>query len=470
MALSSLLREQALPLSSGSSVRIFKSKRANTARPTPSERQLSGWGRTFVPGYELRDEQLERITPGATLSRGLGASYGDSSLPPTGVLETVGTRLADRILAFDVQTGVLRAEAGLSLYVLNHLFLRRLWFTPVTPGTQFVTLGGMVASDVHGKNHHRNLTFGHHVRAIKIAVADGSVLECGPETNTELFFATLGGMGLTGHILEVEFQMERIPSPWILAESRRVTDIDSLLDGLKASAAEWPFTVGWIDSLAGSGRGHLYCGRWATPEEAHAHAPEPKRRLTLPFSLPSGLVNSLTVKLFNFAWYWQLPRKEPKRAIEHPETYFYPLDLVCRWNLAYGARGVTQYQCVIPNEAGRQPLRELLALLVRQRTASFLTVVKDCGPEGKGLLSFPRPGISVALDLPIDDNTPATIDALNRVVIACHGRIYLTKDGFCRAEDFRVMETRLERFLEVRRKWDPEHKIRSLQSERLMGD
>jgi len=437
--------------------------------PPAREGQLSGWGRSFVPGYERRHEQLDQVTTGAVLTRGLGRSYGDSSLPPEGVLETVGTTLADRILGFDDHSGVLHAEAGLSLVEMNRLLLPRRWFTPVTPGTQFVTLGGMVAADVHGKNHHGQGSIGGHIESLSLRVADGRIVTCGPTLEPELFAATVGGMGLTGHIHEVRLRMQRVPTPWIYSKAQRLPDVDALLDGLKASAEQWPFTVAWMDSLSGNGRGHLLCGRWAEPDEAPAHAPPPKRRITVPFEMPSGLVNGLTVKLFNTAFYWKMLRSQ-STGIVHPESYFYPLDMIRRWNLAYGRRGVTQYQCVIPQEAGREPIREMTRLLKQRGTASFLTVVKDCGPEGHGTLSFLKRGTSVALDLPIDDRIQATVDALNELVIAHGGRIYLAKDGYTTAEHFRAMEPRLDAFMDVRQKWDPEGRLGSAQSARLMGD
>jgi decaprenylphospho-beta-D-ribofuranose 2-oxidase len=200
-----------------------------------SEREpmVAGWGNLPVPGREVVSEDLPAITRDAVLSRGLGRSYGDSSLPPPGRREVVGTRLADRILAWDPASGVLRAEAGLSLWEFNRLFMRRGHFISATPGTQFVTLGGMVAADVHGKGHHRFGAFGAHVRSLRMRVADGTILECGPGREPELFWATVGGMGLTGHILEVECQTQKIPTPWILAESRRIDDIDEFVASLK---------------------------------------------------------------------------------------------------------------------------------------------------------------------------------------------------------------------------------------------
>jgi decaprenylphospho-beta-D-ribofuranose 2-oxidase len=444
------------------------------AKPTRVSKQpaLSGWGRTFVPGREVRGEDLESLTRGATLSRGLGRSYGDASLPAEGVSELVGTTLADRILAFDDSTGVLRAEAGLSLAEMNRLFLPRGFFTPVTPGTKFVTLGGMVASDVHGKNHHVAGTIGRHVRALKLRVASGQVIACSREHERELFLATLGGMGLTGHVLEVELTLERVPSPWIYQESRRIGDLDTFLVALKDAGKAWPFTVGWMDTVATGkalGRGILFCGRWAEKHEAPSHAPRQKPRITMPFSLPSGLLNRLTIGAFNQLVY-RSHFQRLKRVTVDADKFFYPLDFVQRWNLAYGARGVTQHQSVIPEEAGAAGIRAMLELLHKLNASSFLTVVKDCGPEGEGLLSFPRPGMSLALDIPIRANTQEVVDALNEQVLACGGRIYLTKDGFTRAAHFRAMDPRVAAFMRVKKQWDPEGKLKSAQSERLFGE
>ena len=223
-------------------------------RTTPYRATLSGWGRyPVVEGLEVKTEDLEQGAQDATLCRGLGRSYGDCSLPAGTDDVVLDTTLADRVLSFDRQSGLLRAEAGLALSELNRLFLRQGWFTPVSPGTQFVTLGGMVASDVHGKNHHVDGCFGEHVRCLKLRVADGRVIECSDENERELFRATIGGMGLTGHILEVEFRMRQIPSPWIWQESERIANLDAMVAGLKQAAGPWPMTVGWVDCLARNG-------------------------------------------------------------------------------------------------------------------------------------------------------------------------------------------------------------------------
>jgi decaprenylphospho-beta-D-ribofuranose 2-oxidase len=427
---------------------------------------LTGWGRVPVPGREVRNEDLEAASLSATLTRGLGRSYGDASLPPPGREEVLSSTLADRILAFD------RAEAGLSLAELNRVFLPRRWFTPVTPGTQFVTLGGMVAADVHGKNHHVDGCFGTHVTRLRLRVADGRIIECSRHEQSDLFLATLGGMGITGHLLEVEFAMRRIPSPWILAESEQVADIDHYIAALKNAAREWPYTVGWIDCLSRGkslGRGILFRGRFARADEAPPDSPRPKRRSSVPFVMPSWALSAPIVRTFNEVNY-NAHGESIRRGIQHPEDFFYPLDKLLHWNRLYGPNGFTQYQCVLPESAGHDAARRFLELLTSLGGASFLCVIKDCGPENDGLISFPLRGISIALDIPIRPSTPQLVSTLNELVIAEGGRIYLAKDQFTTREEFKRMEPRLDRFLAVRRTWDPDLRLRSALSVRVLGD
>ncbi len=443
--------------------------------PLPPHRvKISGWGRyPMVDALQWKSENLTAITESATLSRGLGRSYGDSSLPARPDMPVVDTTLADRLLHFDPSSGLLRAEAGVSLLELNRAFLRRGWFVPVSPGTQFVTVGGMIASDVHGKNHHVDGCFGEHVRRIKLRVADGRIIDCSDTSEPDLFLATIGGMGLTGHILEAEFQMRRIPSPWIYEESERIDNLDAMVTGLKLAAKDWPMTVGWVDCLARGdhlGRGILMKGRWATPDEAPHKKPPFKHRFRIPFQFPALALCKPSMKAFNLAYYWKHIQRV-KRGIAHPDAFFYPLDMLDDWNLVYGRRGFTQYQCALPHADDNGPARRFLELFVSGGGMGFLCVIKDCGPEGRGMLSFPRAGMSIAMDFPIHpEKTPVLVNRLNELVIAEGGRIYLTKDTFTRAEHFQAMETRLAAFNAVRRKWDPDARIRSAQSVRLLGD
>lgn len=436
------------------------------------DERIAGWGLVAVPGREQRSEDLERLSAEAVLMRGLGRSYGDASLPPPSRRVVAGSTLADRLLAFDPAKGRVRAEAGLALRTLNRVLLPRGFYAPVTPGTQIITLGGMVAADVHGKNHHVAGTFGRHVRALRLRTADGHVRAVTRTHEPELFRATLGGMGLTGHVLEVEFDLERVPAPWVLVESERIADIERFLIALKQAARAWPHTVGWIDCLSGGralGRGILLRGRWATPAEAPLPLPAPPRRPAVPFLFPSFVVDRWSVRLFNAVYYGAHPAGT-RRSLQHPETFFYPLDAVGHWNRMYGARGFTQYQCVLPDERGPAAVRRFLELLSARGGASMLCVIKDCGPEGEGLLSFPRPGTSIALDIPVRAGTQALIDALNELVIAEGGRVYLAKDQFTRPEHYRAMEPRLPEWQRIRRHYDPDGRIKSALSVRILGD
>jgi FAD/FMN-containing dehydrogenase len=433
----------------------------------PREPTLAGWGNLPVPGRERRGEDLAALTRGAVLSRGLGRSYGDAALPPAGQREVVGTRRADRILAFDPGSGVLRAEAGLALRALHRALLPHGWFAPVVPGTEEVTLGGMVAADVHGKNHHRAGSLGRHVRALWLRTADQRVLRCSRQEEPELFRATLGGMGLTGHLLEVELVLERVPSPWICCETRRFARLAPLVDALREASVRWPFTVAWLDCLASDpalGRGVLFCGRWCEPDEAPRERPAPPRALPHPPLAPGWLLSPPAVALFNRLYL--LSRREGRRVV-HPASFFYPLDRLPRWSRLYGRRGMTQHQCVLPG-ADAAAVTQLLHTVRAHGGACFLAVLKDFGEEGEGLLSFPRPGLTLALDFAVDARTPALVAAINREVLAAGGRVYLAKDAFTTAGDFAQMEReRLPAFLSVCRRWDPEGRLRSRLAERL---
>lgn len=435
--------------------------------------ELTGWGNyPRVQGYERRAEDLERITQGVVLTRGLGRSYGDSSLPPSGRHVVAGSTLADRLLAFDPETGVVRAEAGFALMNLNRLFFSRGWFTPVSPGTHYVTLGGMVAADVHGKNHHVAGCFGEYVTRLRLRVADGRIIECSDTHEPELLRATLGGMGLTGHILEVEFRMQRIASSWMWQESEQVPDFDSALERLEEAGKHWPYTVCWNVGAA-IGRGLLVKTRWAEPHEAPSKVPRWRRTLAMPMALPSWLVQpwttGLALEIGNQLNYWKHGGRV-RRGIIHPELSFYPLDVLRNWNRLYGRRGFTQYQAVLPGPSSHPRHQRLMRTLRERRAPVYLCVIKDCGREGKGMLSFPKPGISYALDLPIGPETQALVDALNELVIEEGGRIYLAKDAFTRAEHFRAMEPRLDAWTAVRRRWDPDGRLKSAQSVRVLGD
>ena len=437
-----------------------------------SEQLISGWGRVGVVGQEIHSDDLPRLPPDVTLCRGLGRSYGDSSLPASTKSRVACTTLADRLLYFDPNSGRVTLEAGVSLRALARLFLPRGWFVPVTPGTSDVTVGGMVAADVHGKNHHVDGCFGSYVDELLMRVADGRTIVCSRNNATDLFWATIGGMGLTGHILEVTFRMSRIPSSWISAESVRLDNIDTLLQELRDSSNDWPFTVAWVDGLSGGrtlGRGIVYKGRWSKRSANGLSSPEPRRTPAVPCDLPNWVLNRWSVGRFNDGTYYRHGART-RLYTQSPYDFFYPLDSVGDWNRVYGRRGFTQYQCVIPERHGHEGMRQLLQHLSEKHANAFLCVIKNCGDEGHGLLSFPLAGMSAAIDLPIDRDTQSLVDFLNEWVIGLGGRIYLAKDTFTRAEHFKAMEPRLAHWKSVRCQWDPTLRIRSAQSVRIFGD
>ncbi len=434
--------------------------------------ELHGWGR--YPVIEARvtaSEDLERASRGAVLSRGLGRAYGDAAVPPPGCERPVSvTTRANRILSFDPETGVLRAEAGLSLSELARLYLPRGWFTPVSPGTQFVTLGGMVASDIHGKNHHVEGTFGRYVRALRMRTGAGEIVEVTRDSHPELFAATLGGMGLTGHILEVEVTLARLPSPWIYEESTRHGSLREVFEALNAAGEDWPMTVAWVDtSVPGpaAGRGIVIVGRWATPDEAPPAPPGRRPSVPVPDVFPNGVMNRATIRAMNAAWYAKHGAREKKHVV-HPANFFWQLDLATEWYRGYGSRGFTQYQCVMPRDAAvyEEFLRRFQAL----GGASFVTVFKDCGERGEGMLSFPKLGTSLAVDVPITtvEETAKLVRELNAYVLDHGGRVYLAKDAFTTADEFRRMYPRWEAFQAVRERWDPERTLASALSRRLL--
>jgi FAD/FMN-containing dehydrogenase len=447
---------------------------ATRALPSPGgsverPRELAGWGRAVrVPAREIVSEDLAAITGDVPLTRGLGRSYGDASLPASAGARVASSRLADRILCFDQATGRLRAEAGLSLAALNRTSLSRRWFTPVSPGTQHVTLGGMVAADIHGKNHHVAGSFGEHVRGLRLRLADGRIIDCSAAHEPDLFRATIGGFGLTGHILEVELDLERIPTPWIRQRIERVAALEPLFERLVEASASSPFTVAWVDALARGrsfGRGVLIAGRWAAPDEAPAGSPGPRRALGLPLDLPALALNRLSVGLFNRLY---LARARSGVSVVHPEAFFYPLDVVGDWYRAYGRSGFIQYQCVLPREAGPAAPVRFMRRVAELDADPYLCVVKDFGREGCGTIAFARPGTTVSLDIAFRGAaTRRIVDALDGFVLDHGGRVYLAKDALTRAETFRAMEPRLAAWNAVRARVDPRGLLESALSRRL---
>ena len=421
--------------------------------------RISGWGNALhVDARELVGEDLARIVPfdstAPVIARGLGRSYGDASLPADEGGVVLSTRLSDRWLGLDIGQGVLRAEAGTTLRQLVGGLLDRGWFVPVCPGTQDVTLGGMVAADVHGKNHHRAGSIGCWIRSLRVLVAEDRVIDCSPDRSADLFWATIGGMGLTGVILDVELQLVRVPSPWIWQRTTPCRDVRELSERLCIVSQEYPFTVGWVDLFA-DGRSRLFAGRWATVDEAPSSGFVPRS----PRRIPRVPLCSSLIRLANLG-YRSIHRSGA--TLVPVDRFFFPLDRIANWNRLYGESGFTQYQCVVPWGDDRAGASRVIEAFLQLGGESYLTVVKDFGAEGAGVLSFPRPGVTITFDVPIrGEGTKTLVRELNERVIGWGGRVYLAKDAFTTEEQFRRMEPRLSQFDQVRRRWELRGRFRS---------
>lgn len=415
---------------------------------------ISSWGNlgrvehlTAIPSFrdELPSALGELIAQGGSvLGYGLGRSYGDSCLNGGGGL--LVTERLDRCLSFDRTTGVFRAEAGLSIAELNRITIPKGWFVPVTPGTKFVTLGGAVANDVHGKNHHVTGTFGRHVRRLGLLRSDGSVIECSPDLEGDLFRATIGGLGLTGLIEWVEIGLEPIVSDEIEMESIRFRNVHAFFE-LSAESASWPYTVSWIDVLsqgAALGRGIFMRGRHATTGGFQSKGSGPA--LTVPVTPPMGLVMPLSVRIFNEAYYRRPGATYSGRTRFDP--FFYPLDSVHHWNRVYGPRGFFQYQSVLPPETAQAGTREMLKRIAASGQGSCLVVLKNFGDvPSSGMLSFPAAGTTLALDFPNrGERTLALFASLDEVVSTSGGRLYAGKDARMSPAMFRAGYPELKEF------------------------
>jgi decaprenylphospho-beta-D-ribofuranose 2-oxidase len=433
--------------------------------------KLSGWGRYLrrLSTVTRPEKTSEAVPPtsGHMIVRGQGRSYNEAAMSADGLV-MLSERL-DRIIAFDETTGVLRAEAGTTLATVLDQFVPRGWFPPVTPGTKVVSLGGCVAADVHGKNHHRDGAFGAHVAALEIVLADGNRRQCSPQQEAELFWATIGGMGLTGIIREVSFRLRPIETAYLVVEHRRASELDELLTMLEDQSLDDHYSVAWIDCLArgrSMGRGILMRGHHAEVAALQGKVDAPlrlkmRRRLNLSFDLPSGFLNTLTCSAFNRFYYW-LQGRHQTPFISDYESFFYPLDGVGNWNRIYGPRGFVQYQCVFPPATARRGLRILLAELAGSGRASFLGVLKRFGPEGEGLLSFPMEGYTLAIDLPVTNPDLFTfLDGLDEIVMEHGGRVYLAKNPSLKPEIFRAMYPRLPEWERIKARVDPANRFSS---------
>lgn len=431
-------------------------------------RRISSWGRLIREPHHtiaLTDRtQVPSLLHGSQpgLAHGMGASYGDVCLNPGGVLWTTTT--LDHFIAFDETTGILACEPGVLLRDIQRLAIPRGWILPVTPGTQLVTVGGAIGNDVHGKNHHARGTFGAHVRRLKLVRTDGEQIECGPDRNPGWFAATVGGLGLTGVVVEVELQLARARSPWIDVETIPYTSLADFFRLSEVSDQAWEHTVAWVDCASGRGAPGLFM-RGNPAASGPSVEPQPGRRPGLPFSLPVSLVNRSSLRPLNFAYY-HLKKLRAGLAVAHYEKFLYPLDNVREWNRVYGPKGFFQYQCVVPRAAGQDAVQAMFKEVARSGEGCLLGVLKTFGDRASpGMLSFPQPGVTFALDFPNKGSrTQKLFERLDAIVAQAGGRMYPAKDARMPRELFERGYPRLDEFSKYR---DPG--ISSGLSRRLMG-
>lgn len=443
----------------------------------PVETALCGWGRATwsratvlspeSAGQVGRDVQAQR----SIVARGLGRSYADQAMNAGGAVASTAALNGIGPVAAD---GTVTVDAGVSIEALLTEVVPQGWFVPVSPGTRFVTIGGAIAADIHGKNHHRDGTFGAHVVSLDLVIGDGSTVTCGPDQDPELFWATAGGMGLTGIITSATIRLAPIETSRLLVDTSRMTEVDPLLDAMVAADATAPLSVAWIDLMPGkqSGRSILTTARFARLNELDAKAArspmayEPSQVLRTPPVVPGGLLRTSTVRAFNEAWFRVAPA-ERTDELQSITRYFHPLDGVRDWNRIYGPAGFLQWQMVVPDGA-EDTLRHCIETLSQSAVPCFLAVLKRFGPANPGPLSFPLQGWTLAADMPAGfPGLGDELDALDRVVTEAGGRLYLAKDGRVDPALIPEMYPRLDEWRAVRDRVDPERRFRSDLDRRL---
>ena len=444
-------------------------------------RLLTGWGRTsptraLVVRPTSIDEVAETVVEAGergVIARGLGRSYGDPAQNAGGqVLDLTGR---NKILSVDVATGLVVCQPGVSLQQLMKTMLPFGYFVPVTPGTRYVTVGGAIGSDIHGKSHHADGSFGQHVVSMDLLLADGTIRTLTPQTEPALFWATVGGMGLTGVVVSATLQMMPVETSRIMVETQQVANLDAAMERMTATDEQYRFSVASLDNLAKGaclGRGWVESGNFATLDQLPPKLQGdplgfvPKPLATMPDLFPSGLLNRRTIRLMNEANY----RRAPKQAHAHLATiggFFHPLDAIHDWNRVYGRAGFLQYQFVVPFSADAT-LRRIVEEVAEQGAPSFVTVLKRFGPASPGYLSFPTDGWTLTYDFPT--GTPGLsrlLSWLDEQVLAAGGRLYLAKDSRMDPANMAAMYPRLEDFRKIRSEVDPHGTFVSDQSRRL---
>lgn len=465
------------------------------------EVEVTGWGRAQrARGFACRPERARDAVEAMRevdrageqlLIRGAGRSYGDLALNRDGRI--LLTERLDRFLELDESGPSLVCEPGVTFRDILEVLGPRGYLFPVSPGTAETTVAGAVACDVHGKSHEHDGSFGSHVEWIDLALPDGEVRRISPSHDPELFAATVGGLGLTGLMLRVRFRLVRVPSLRLELREQRLPDLDAFLEACEEARHTATFSAGWVDGLARGrslGRGILETAEFAppeggpdpergktgavgvTPREGTASGggdpgpADPRRRRRVPFDAPPGLLNRLSVGAFNALYHRRVSRRGRQRVVPLAE-HFYPLDAIADWNRFYGRRGFHQFQGVVPDETARPALRDLLETASQGPVRPFLGVLKSMGPRGRGYISFPRPGYTLALDFPHRDETADVFRRMHDVVLEHGGRVYLAKDSFLTPEDYRTMYPYHEEYRAVLERADPAGRLSSDLARRL---
>jgi len=436
-----------------------------------AQKSLSGWGRVNranmsaarperEPGVEAAFSDLDGRS---LIAHGAGRSYGDAALNSDNC--ALLTKRLNRFLSFDGTTGVLTAEPGVTFSDIIATFLPGGFMPPVAPGTGYATLGGGLANDVHGKNHHRVGSLGQHVEWFDLRLPSGERRRVAPESEPELFKATVGGLGLTGIIEVIALKLAAAPSNAVRVRKRRVGDLDNFLDAIDAANETDDYVVGWIDALARGAR--LGKGVLETASPADENVDDaPRRRPSPPFDFPSFALNALSVRTFNHFYFHRTPKEGSERLMAYPQ-FLFPLDAIQNWPRIYGKRGFRQFQCVVPFAAGRNALVRMLEATASTGAGSFLAVLKSLGPAGAGYLSFAKNGYTLALDFPNRPGATEFIRQLERIALDHGGRVYLAKDSTLEPEPFAQMYPALGDFRRVIKEFDPEGKMDSDMQRRL---
>jgi decaprenylphospho-beta-D-ribofuranose 2-oxidase len=439
------------------------------------EKRLANWGNYPVLSCDettfSQEDQIQDFisSHSSVIARGNGRCYGDASLATI----SVSTLKYDKVLAFDAENGIFECQSGITLDQILDIIVPKGWFLPVTPGTKFITIGGAVASDVHGKNHHVDGSFSNHILSMDVITGTKETITCSQEVNSDLFWATCGGMGLTGIITKVKFGLKKIETAYIKQRQIKAKNLEDLIR-LFEEYKDYTYSMAWIDCLKKGdsfGRSILIVGEHAKKEELNAsQAKEPlkvfgKGKLTVPFNLPSFVLNTFTVKAFNWLYYAKNTKREINNVIPY-EPFFYPLDAILHWNRGYGKAGFVQYQFVLPLDK-KEGLIAILKRISDEGLGSFLAVLKVFGKQDS-LISFPMEGYTLALDFPVRKGLFGFLDELDSIVLQYGGRLYLSKDARMKQEVFWQSYPNAQKFAGIVKTYNGDKLFRSIQSDRLL--